>query len=342
MISTSDFNSKLLTIAIPTYNRSTYLKRLLDSLKIEISGFEDLVDIVVSDNASTDDTSSVLDLYTTLIPCLSIIRHAKNFGMDVNFITCATNSSSQYFWLVGDDDLPRPGSIGAILEILKSEAPDLVYLQSRSIAHSTLKHGLSTFSDVEFHHMSRDGFAKIVNVWFTYLSGNIVKATEILKDREALAKYQGSNLAQLSWTFDRLKNGSCFVFVATPLVFSQPANTGGYSVLNVFLRQFPQILEAELDKKNHSGLRRALMFRIYLGYYPSLVLSARLNLLGSFSSEKIVDILKFRTLSDLPGSTLLFIVAKAPIPISRFVVRCASLAARFISWWDKYVDHIYI
>ena len=45
----------LLTIAIPTYNRSFYLDRNLTNILMQYSK-EMAIEILISDNASTDDT----------------------------------------------------------------------------------------------------------------------------------------------------------------------------------------------------------------------------------------------------------------------------------------------
>lgn len=48
---------KILTIAIPTYNRANYLKRALKSIAKQ---YDDRLEIIVSDNASLDDTEEVV------------------------------------------------------------------------------------------------------------------------------------------------------------------------------------------------------------------------------------------------------------------------------------------
>ena len=51
----------LLTIAIPTYSRASYLKETLDQLRLEIlSHHLDDIEIIVSDNASPDNTHRVV------------------------------------------------------------------------------------------------------------------------------------------------------------------------------------------------------------------------------------------------------------------------------------------
>jgi abequosyltransferase len=48
----------LLSICIPTYNRSQYLKQALETY-VSNAAFDDEVEIVISDNASTDNTEKM-------------------------------------------------------------------------------------------------------------------------------------------------------------------------------------------------------------------------------------------------------------------------------------------
>ncbi|MBR7037253.1 glycosyltransferase [bacterium] len=54
----------ILSICIPTYNREVYLKRLVDSI-ISQKEFVDTddIEIVISDNASTDSTKDMINKY---------------------------------------------------------------------------------------------------------------------------------------------------------------------------------------------------------------------------------------------------------------------------------------
>ena len=50
----------LLSICVPTYNRSRYLASLLEGLVAQIGDFPHPFELVISDNASTDDTPAVV------------------------------------------------------------------------------------------------------------------------------------------------------------------------------------------------------------------------------------------------------------------------------------------
>jgi hypothetical protein len=90
------------TIGIPTYNRANFLGKSLDAA---CSQTEHDVEILVSDNASTDQTLDVVRSYGERV---RYHRNAENIGMWPNFVRLAELASSKYFsWLQDDDVIHR-------------------------------------------------------------------------------------------------------------------------------------------------------------------------------------------------------------------------------------------
>lgn len=104
-----------ISICIPTYNRSKFLSELLDSI-IE----QDLhdIEVVVSDDASQDNTKEILDHYSNLIPLFKYIVQPKNIGLDQNFLAVVEEASGEYVWLMGDDDKLEKGGIAKVISHL--------------------------------------------------------------------------------------------------------------------------------------------------------------------------------------------------------------------------------
>jgi glycosyltransferase involved in cell wall biosynthesis len=51
----------LLSIAIPTYNGSNYIEDTLESIVPQILSYSRNVDVVISDNASEDETKDIIE-----------------------------------------------------------------------------------------------------------------------------------------------------------------------------------------------------------------------------------------------------------------------------------------
>lgn len=114
----------LLSICIPTWNRAPLLAGLLGNIRKEIQGLEDLVEIVVADNASSDDTAKVVE------ECGLPVSYGKQkitVGMASNMFFAACDlAHGEFIWLVGDDDFIVPGGIRRVIESMQ-RAPDVGY-----------------------------------------------------------------------------------------------------------------------------------------------------------------------------------------------------------------------
>lgn len=113
--------SPLLSITIPTFNRSRYLAELLPELVEQCralpNGAEE-VEIVILDNASYDETEAYLTRHFR--ESVRHIRHRHNIGGDANFIECVRNARGRYVWIFGDDDLLTPGGVARVLQHLRA------------------------------------------------------------------------------------------------------------------------------------------------------------------------------------------------------------------------------
>ena len=110
--------SPLLTIGIPTFNRAKALKNLLLELSKETSQEADRVEVYVSDNASTDETSKVLQKYSKN-KNIRFTTNQKNLGFDGNVNNIFKQAKGRYVWVLGDDDSIAKGCVKKITAILE-------------------------------------------------------------------------------------------------------------------------------------------------------------------------------------------------------------------------------
>lgn len=114
----------LLSICIPTLNRSALLEIILENLTREAAGYLDKIEIVVADNASTDETADVVR--RSALPIIYGRQESTvGFARNVLFATAGL-ASGEFVWVIGDDDLVLPDGIARILESI-SKAPDVDY-----------------------------------------------------------------------------------------------------------------------------------------------------------------------------------------------------------------------
>ena len=141
----------LLSICIPTYNRSNLLRNSLACILVAAKGHEDKIDIVISDNASTDDTQTICNNIQDNNRAFTIEYHRNLEDIaDRNFFIAAELARGEYIWILGDDDRIEPDAIGKVLKVLES-APNLIICN-----HSVWSNDFSTLIRKNFLSFERD------------------------------------------------------------------------------------------------------------------------------------------------------------------------------------------
>jgi glycosyltransferase involved in cell wall biosynthesis len=105
----------LVSIGIPTYNRALLLGRSIESaLNQDFSNLE----IIVSDNASTDDTARICAMYCDRDARVRYVRQAVNTGPTANFCDVLDRASGTFFMWLGDDDWIDPSYVSTCVRQL--------------------------------------------------------------------------------------------------------------------------------------------------------------------------------------------------------------------------------
>lgn len=92
---------KKISVVIPAYNIESYLGRCLDSLLAQ--SYPDL-EIIVTDDGSTDGTGALLDHYAAEYPKIIAI-HQKNGGVTAARLAALKRAEGDYIGFVDGDDL---------------------------------------------------------------------------------------------------------------------------------------------------------------------------------------------------------------------------------------------
>src|SRR5579862_221709 len=242
-----DGQRPLLTIAIPTYNRAQFLRQLLDSLLGQVSG-ESRVEVLISDNASTDDTAKLVEEKLRNGAELRYVSNPSNIGPDANFLQCFESAAGKYVWIIGDDDLLLPGAVCHVLDHLSQGEFDLAHVSHLGFAGDPpAGPSHSKRMDVRIYDDPVQ-FVKRVHIFMTLISCNIINKDRVAAvAHEPFAKLVNSNLIQLGWTFTALRGHQKSLYFERPLISYRTANTGGYGVCRVFGATLRQITEEWLS-----------------------------------------------------------------------------------------------
>ena len=124
MATTDRSTSPLVTVAVPTYNRASYLRESLESIRGQSYPH---LEIVVADNASTDGTADLLRDLAAQEPRLRAIAHERNLGMVGNFNAVLRAARGDYFVLVSDDDILTPRAVELLVAACRRPGVRLAY-----------------------------------------------------------------------------------------------------------------------------------------------------------------------------------------------------------------------
>jgi glycosyltransferase involved in cell wall biosynthesis len=117
----------LLSICISTYNRAAWLRHSLSLMLRHTAPYRDLVEVIVCDNASEDDTRQAAESFANH-PNLAYYRNAKNVGMLGNLGASCDKARGRYVWVIGDDDLLVEGTIERVLAaIVRYPRSEIIY-----------------------------------------------------------------------------------------------------------------------------------------------------------------------------------------------------------------------
>lgn len=91
------------------------MRECLDSILVSARGLEARIEVVVSDNASTDDTRELVQTYARTRPWIRYFCNDENVGAERNIHRAASRSRGEYVWVLGDDDRLAPEAVGRFL-----------------------------------------------------------------------------------------------------------------------------------------------------------------------------------------------------------------------------------
>jgi glycosyltransferase involved in cell wall biosynthesis len=98
-------NEPLVSIGVPVYNGEQFIREALDSILAQTYTH---LEVIVSDNASTDNTGAICRDYAARDPRICYYRNPTNINVNVNFCRVFELSSGEYFmWAAADDVKPK-------------------------------------------------------------------------------------------------------------------------------------------------------------------------------------------------------------------------------------------
>ena len=121
-------NNLLVSIGMPVYNGANFIREALDSILSQT--FENF-ELIISDNASTDETEKICREYMAKDSRVRYYRSHQNLGAAWNFNRVFELSSGKYFKWAAHDDLIAPDFLLKCVEVLEQD-PALILCHSQA------------------------------------------------------------------------------------------------------------------------------------------------------------------------------------------------------------------
>jgi glycosyltransferase involved in cell wall biosynthesis len=125
----STINNPYVSIGMPVYNGEQYLREALDSILAQT--FTDF-ELIISDNASTDNTEAICREYADRDKRIRYYRNSENIGAARNYNRTFELSTGKYFKWAAHDDLIASEFLERCVAILDSQ-PSVVLCYTREI-----------------------------------------------------------------------------------------------------------------------------------------------------------------------------------------------------------------
>ncbi len=166
----------LLTIAIHSHNKASFLQSALESIILEPE-FGQEVDIVISDNSLNSDIKKLYNNKYIDNRFINRFNSREYKCLDSNVNRAVHLSTGEYVWIFGDDDLIVPGVLSSLIPFLKDKVPDLVVLNSKSFKGSNVIEQSRLPAGIKYMYLEdeNDNFLIDMAGYLTYVGGILVR-----------------------------------------------------------------------------------------------------------------------------------------------------------------------
>lgn len=185
------YDIPLVSILLACYNQEKYIE---DCLKGVLSQTYSEIELIISDDCSTDGTVSVIERYLPRLRdkfCKVIFEsNSANLGLILNHIKLGDMASGKYMVFLAGDDIPLPEFISESAGYMEEHPEYAMCYSDEYIVPDTYKYGMpmSHFPRYQNQGASKSGF----HLFEDLILGNMcLGATSVMLKSESFHKYGG-------------------------------------------------------------------------------------------------------------------------------------------------------
>lgn len=171
------------SIGLPVYNGEDFICEAIDSILGQtFSDFE----LVISDNASTDSTGKLCQMYAARDERVRYVSHPENRGLTANFNYVFELSTGKYFKWMAHDDVYHPDFLDRCVRVLEEDSSVILcYAKTTEIdtcgTHIRELDSVSALGESIMHRRFRAalGLSEVVQLW-GLIRTDILRKTPLL------------------------------------------------------------------------------------------------------------------------------------------------------------------
>jgi glycosyltransferase involved in cell wall biosynthesis len=275
-------NEVLVSIGLPVYNGEEVLEAVVRSV---LAQEHEHLELVISDNASTDGTEKLCRALAGTDPRIAYHRQPHNVGMLNNFIATMRLATGTFFRWIGDDDSLAPGYVSRCLAAFRADerlilvTSELTYVGVKGATQTAGYRGTALASDDpadRFEEMLRllNQSHLLIDPLYGLMRRetavaiprrNMLREDEVFAAKLALAGPWGhvsEVLAERHWKHERLP------------VLARRLEVPAWQARTATLLQCRELMrwlrQAELTPEQHRRARSAVT-RLYLGRHRRMI-----------------------------------------------------------------------
>lgn len=135
------------TVGVPTYNRAHFLPYTLSCLLRQT--FEDF-EIIISDNASTDNTSEIVRQFPDRR--IRYVRQPRLVGPEDNWLQCAELAQAEWLVFNQDDDVLSPYFLERCAQAIRRHPDIVMYAADCALSTDVTRHHGGNLGGLPFGH----------------------------------------------------------------------------------------------------------------------------------------------------------------------------------------------
>lgn len=266
--------SPLLTIAIPTFTRANYLELNLRSLVAEARTLPPgVLEVIVSDNHSTDSTPDVVANAIAQGLPIRYIRNKIDVGSDANIAQCFNEARGDYVQIMGDDDIYVAGTLSYLIDFLQKAEYGVVVLRPFGYEVDPIAEHPGGDARIDQYDQVGD-FLAAIGPYITFISSCVINR-RVQQEIDA-RQFCGSNLVQVHLVVNAALQVGRNAYLKRYILACKRANSGGYDFSEVFVERLGRILDSYRPAGLSEHAIQQFETRMLKSYHPFNLVRQRL------------------------------------------------------------------